>query len=98
MANYIDIFDLIYTNPVIEKQAVIACVMAADTIINEDESTANHPERLSWARAVISNPLYAARKMMATVVVNSVIQSGYYTDSDLQWVINQSILAYSGVI
>jgi hypothetical protein len=98
MATYVEIYNAIYADPETEKRVVIACVTSADTIIHEDDATANHAERLNWARSVISNPLYAARKMMATVIVNAVIQTGTYTDSDLQWVINQSILAYSGVI
>lgn len=98
MANYNEIFDQIYSNPLFEKQVIVACLTAADTIIHEDIATANHDNRLIWARAVLVNPTQAARKMMPVMIVNTTIQSSTYTDTDILWLVQSNIEAYAPVI
>jgi hypothetical protein len=92
------IYDKIYANPDLEKQVVVACCMVADSIIREDSTITNHEARLRWAQAVIANPTLVARKMMPTLAVNAVIQSGTYTDSDIHWLIAESVNQYALVI
>jgi hypothetical protein len=93
MAAYTSLFDQIYSDPTFEKQVVIACLTAADTVIHEDPATANHDNRMIWARAVLVNPTQAARKMMPVMLVNPTVQSGSYTDT--LWLVQSNIEAYS---
>ena len=96
--NYLDIYNGIYSNADIEKKVVVACLQSADTIIHEDASTENHDLRMSWARSVISNPIQAARKMLPVIIVNPIVQSGTYADSDLLWLVQTNINAYALIL
>ena len=42
--------------------------MAAEAIRNEDPVTDNHVNRLIWARAVFTNPLDSANKMLMALL------------------------------
>jgi hypothetical protein len=109
--NYIDMFDNIFSNSEFEKRLAVACLMATDLILNENEpvlsvepteeeatSLKNYVKRIQFARAILANPLQSARKMMPVMVVNEIIQSGNYTDDDILWNVKNSLENYAGVM
>lgn len=98
MPTYLEIFNFIYASPDLEKQLVIACLKAADMIFQEADTTENHVERLRWAKAVAENPLRVARLMMPTITTNGTVQSGEYTDTDLQWIVETFLINYIDIV
>lgn len=98
MPTFNEIHDQIYANATFEKQVVVACLSTADQIIREDPATEDHEARLNWARVVISNPTFAARKMMPVMMVNPVVQSGTFSDTDILWLVSTNISIYSVVM
>ena len=98
MATYLEIFDNIYASPNLEKQLIVACLKASDLIFQESTETPNHTERLRWAKAVAENPLRVARLMMPTITTNGTVQSGTYTDTDLQWIVETFLIHYVEIV
>lgn len=96
---YTDIYTAATTvDSVLLKQITVAIFQAAVNIINEDTSTANHANRIVWARKVLSTSvaLHAeASRWIWKVLENASIQSAPTTspDNDVQFVIN-SIIDY----
>jgi hypothetical protein len=72
------------------RQAYVAVLKAAADIRNEDSETSNHPNRLTWANEVASNPAAMVRKMKCRIMENSTLAAAptEATDSDVQYVIN----------
>jgi hypothetical protein len=70
-----------------------ACLKAAYDIINEDPVTANHTNRIAWARDVLLDFQLEAGKMYLTVLSNVTIQinGNNSTDNDVQYVVNSLI-------
>ena len=62
MATYTELFGLKDESTVINK-VVVACVVAAETIMGEDGGTTNHANRLIWAASVFQNPNSEAQRM-----------------------------------
>jgi len=96
---YTDIYTAATTSDhVLRKQIAVAMFSAAVDIINEAESTANHYNRLAWAKKVVSSnsaPLTEAEKWIWKVLENATIQASPAAaeDNDVQFVVN-SILPY----
>lgn len=67
MASYTELFDLIQDSDLRNKVAV-AVGVAADTIRVEDAGTANHANRVIWAKGAFSDPMAEAEKMLWAVV------------------------------
>ena len=97
MPTYAEIYDQIYANPVIEKTVVVACLNVANTIFTEVGTTPNHAERLTWAKALLRNPYERSRQMIPALVVSPLIQTGEYTDEDIQGIINTACFIFAGV-
>ena len=62
MATYEDIFELKDASEVINK-VTVACVVAAETIMGEVDTTPNHANRLTWAASVFQNPRNESERM-----------------------------------
>ena len=83
---------------VLRKQVAVAIFQAAVDIINEDPATANHGNRLVWARRVTASntaPVIEAERWIWKVLENATIQAATETstDNDVQFAVN-SILGY----
>ena len=83
---------------VLRQQIAVAMFKTAVDIINEDPSTANHYNRLAWARKVTNSnsaPVTEAEKWIWKVLENSTIQAAptTSTDNDVQFAVN-SIISY----
>jgi len=46
----------------------VACIVAANAIQEEDPGTANHTERMEWARQAFMNPRATSERMMMAVL------------------------------
>lgn len=62
MATYTELFGL-HNNSELRNKVVVACIVAAESIRNEADTTANHTNRLIWAAGVFANPMGEANRM-----------------------------------
>ena len=67
MATYAEIMSL-YSNSSLKNLVQVACLVAANTIQNEDAGTANHANRLIWAKQTFDNPSSMSSKMFMAVL------------------------------
>lgn len=67
MATYQELFDLRQDQVLLDK-ITVAVIVAADTIYAEAGGTANHANRLIWAREAAQQPLAMAKVFMAAVL------------------------------
>lgn len=73
MATYTELFGL-HNNSALKNKVMSAVVIAAETVMNEDGGTANHANRLVWAKAVFANPSNEADRMFwAVLAANSAL-------------------------
>ena len=94
MATYMEIRALFNNSELINKTQV-ACVIAAETIRTEDVGTANHANRLLWAKAAFASPAsIASQVLMAILAANSdltVAQITGATDAVLQGKVDAAV-------
>jgi hypothetical protein len=94
MATYAELFDLRSNSPLLNR-IMVACIVAAETIRGEDGGTANHANRLLWAKAVFANPdAEASRMMMAVLAQNKDATIGQITgatDAAVQTAVDAAI-------
>lgn len=83
----------IYVDPVMRQRTLGATLKAAYDIINEDPGTANHTERLAWAKSVLLAPDKYSLQMQAFVATNATVQinGGEATDNDIQFIVNSNV-------
>lgn len=67
MATYAELYNL-HNNSALRNRVIIAVVVAAETVMNEDPGTANHANRLLWASDVFANPTAEANRMFMAVL------------------------------
>lgn len=70
MATYAEMQSLRDYEP-LRDRVRIACLVAADTIVQEAGSTANHANRMLWAKSVYQNPVGTANDMYWAVVIRN---------------------------
>jgi len=70
MATYSELLTLSSNETLINKIRV-AVVIAAETVRTEPINTPEHPNRLSWAKNVFSNPDGEARRMIWAVLAQN---------------------------
>ena len=71
MATYEELFNL-RTDSALKNRVTTACIIAAETVMNELDTVENHANRLLWAKAVFANPSGEANRMfMAILAANS---------------------------
>lgn len=76
MATYQELFDLRRDQVLLDK-ITVAVIIAADTIYNEAGGTANHANRLIWAREASKSPRAMAEVFMAAVLAaNKAVAAG----------------------
>lgn len=67
MATYIELLSAADNGTLLGKVRV-ACVIAAEAVRTEPGATANHANRLIWAKSVYTNPDSVARQMLMAVL------------------------------
>ena len=56
----------------LKNKVTAACIIAAETVMNELDTVDNHANRLVWAKAVFANPSGEANRMfMAILAANA---------------------------
>lgn len=78
---------------VLRKQVAVALHKAAVDVMNEDDQTADHSQRVAWARRALADPVGWAEKAIWKVLENATIQAApaEATDNDVQFVVNSAI-------
>lgn len=94
MALYQELYDLCNDSS-LKNRTAIACVIAANAIRTEAGATANHANRLLWAKAALANPVGEAARMLPAVlaqnVASTVAQIQAATDATLQTAVNNAV-------
>lgn len=67
MATNKELYGLL-NDSVLRNRVVIECIIAAETVMNEDSGTPNHANRLTWAATVFTNPVAEGRRMFMAVL------------------------------
>lgn len=62
MATYTELYDL-HNNSALKNRVSVACIIAAEVVMNEDPGTTNHANRLPWAASVLAGPQVEATRM-----------------------------------
>ena len=71
MATYEELYAL-RNDSALRNRVTTACIIAAETVMNELVSVDNHANRLIWAKAVFAGPSGEANRMfMAILAANS---------------------------
>ena len=87
MATYEEVFNL-GSDSAFSNKVAVACCVAADGIRVEDVATANHANRIIWAKQALENPRTVAQNMhFAILVANksaTVAQIQNATDAAIQ--------------
>lgn len=98
MANYLQIFDF-RVNQDLKKRVVVSITIAARNVLAEDSQTANHENRLAWAKRAITSPETEADRMIWAVLANPTIQSDPVnaSDGDFQFEINSQVNNFANI-
>lgn len=90
MATLQEVYNLRYEATALKSRVVAAVAKAAQDVLNEDPSTANHANRVLWAQDALRDAKGAGETMMWGVVGNATIQAAgeAATDGDIQFVVN----------
>ena len=71
MATYEELYNL-RTDSALRNRVTTACIIAAETVMNELVTVDNHANRLVWAKSVFANPSSEADRMyMAILAANA---------------------------
>lgn len=82
-------------DPSLTSKCNAACLVAAAAIINEDAGTANHANRLLWAKKVFQDPVGQGTLMLrAVLALNSTATTAQITgaaDATIQSAVNTAV-------
>jgi hypothetical protein len=94
MATYAELITL-SGNAGLLDQVKVACIVAADTIRAELDTTLNHTARLSWAKMVFESPANTATAMLWAVLAQNraltVAQISGASDAAVQTAVNSAV-------
>ncbi|MGE3932344.1 MAG: hypothetical protein AB7F67_03790 [Rhodospirillaceae bacterium] len=94
MATYTELFAL-RDHPELTNRITVAATIAAVAIVAESDQTANHANRLIWARTTLKDPSAMARRLLWTLLA----QNATLTPAQLVAVTDANLLAaVNGVI
>lgn len=100
MATYTELLQAI-ENETLLKKIRVACVVAAELIRVESVNTANHTNRLLWAKGVFGDLESTARKMLwAVLAQNRAAALSAITGADdatVQTAVNNAVDLFAGV-
>lgn len=94
MASYPELYGL-KNDSALRNRVLTACIIAAEAIMNEVDTTPNHANRLIWSAVVFANPAAEADRMfMAVLAANkdhTVVQIRGATDEAIQVNVNAHV-------
>lgn len=95
MATYAEIYDIATTNSALRNKITVACLVAADTIRAENPATANHANRLIWAKRALEHPEEVGAEMTPAVLAQNasatVAAITGATDAAIQTAVNNAV-------
>jgi len=98
MAAYTELYDL-FNDSALRNKVTVACLVAAETIRNEDGATENHANRLLWAKQAWQSPKSVGEQMlMATLAGNkdlTVQQITGATDAAIQTKVDAAVNVFA---
>lgn len=87
MATYTELYSLRNDSP-LRNRVVVACLVSAEVVMAEVDTTPNHVNRLAWAASVFANSVAEAGRMfMAVLAANksiTIAQIQAATDEQIQ--------------
>lgn len=83
MANLMDIYQL-YHESSLKSRVEVAIAKAAVNIYKEAPATANHTERLAWAKTAIQNTKAETERFIWGILADSTIQTAGNSATDAQ--------------
>ena len=95
--SYTAIYDsAVVADSTLRKKIAVALHKAATDIAAEDQATADHAQRVAWARRVFADPVAWSEKTVGTVMQNATVAANPNTvsDSDVQFVVNSNIATF----
>lgn len=103
MATYSEILDLVSNNQgeAFRRRVTVATVVAADTIRLEAAGTANHANRMVWAKLAVTNPEREAQRLIWAVLAQNRTYSAAVIaaadDATVQSAVNAAVDMIAGV-
>jgi hypothetical protein len=94
MATLVELSGLV-NDPTLTAKCSAACMIAAEAIRLENTGTANHANRLKWAKKVLENPsaqgIMMVRAALAANASLTLVQLNLATDASIQTAVNNSV-------
>lgn len=98
MATLAELWTLL-DNPALKEKVSAACLIAAEAIRVEDPGTANHANRLAWAKATYLDPVGAGRDVLKAVLAQNasatLAQITGASDSTIQTAVNNAVNTFA---
>jgi hypothetical protein len=98
MATYLELRGLMDDND-LENRCAVACIVAAEAIMDEDPSTPNHEQRLTFANRAFTAPKDLANRVLMAVLAEykglEIAQIQGATDAQLQTAVNNAINVFA---
>lgn len=98
MATYTELRNL-FGNDSLRNKIEVAVIVAAEAIRTEDGGTANHANRLIWAKRAFENPISVSTQMlMALLAANAgatVAQITGASDATIQTLVNAAVNVFA---
>lgn len=100
MATLQELYNLWHEGSDLRARVAAACAKASNDVLNEDAGTANHANRLVWARTTLMDIDAMATRMFWAVISNATIAAAgnAATDNDIQWVVNSWIDSFANAL
>ena len=73
-----------YLDEPLRRRATVAVVVSAKTILVEDPATANHANRLAWAKTAIKDARDMAERMMWGILSDATVRTNGTNSTDAQ--------------
>lgn len=96
MANYLELYNLYANGGALLSRFEIACLKAANDVINESPATEAHAARVQWAHAVLLDPRPHALRILRRAIASNTtlqVQGEGVTDGDIQFIVNGLLTA-----
>ena len=84
-------------DPTWRARCQTAMLQAATNVMSEDDATASHAERATWANRVLLNPALESQAGAFGIAAQPGITGSEATDSDILFTANSLVNAWAGV-
>lgn len=83
------IYNVVFGSPELRQRFIAARLKAAWHVLNEDPATANHANRIAWARGVVADPAVNSDHEYRLFLSNATLQAAGSAapDGDIEYVV-----------